>query len=250
MQNSIENQVQQKFSRYEFKYILNNRLSKEIEKEVIHFMKYDGYLDPKLENQYIVRSLYFDNYLASNFYEKVDGIKKRSKYRIRTYARDIDEKKPIFLEEKGRLESRTFKNRSSLSVEDLDFFQGYGADQFNLNYQNSDFFSNFLYSRARKSLSPCVLVDYHRRPYTNIHGLYFRLTFDSNISASSANELFPDNNTQHWRQCLHGYTILEVKFDRAIPPWFHRIIQAYQLNRVSVSKFVLGMKDCGIAVDL
>ena len=250
MQNSIENQVQQKFSRYEFKYILNNNLSKIIENEVVFFMKYDGHLDPTLDNQYLVRSLYFDNYFSSNFYEKVDGIKKRSKYRIRTYSKNRDEKIPIFLEEKGRLGSRTFKKRSSIFLEDLNFFQGYEVDKFNLNNQSNEFFNNFYYARLRKSLNPCVIVDYYRRPNINIHGLFFRLTFDSNISASSANELFPDNNIQQWRQCLHGYTILEVKFDRSIPPWFHRIIQAYQLNRVSISKFVLGMKDCGIAVDL
>ena len=33
----------------------------------------------------------------------------------------------------------------------------------------------------------------------------------------------------------------EVKFDRSIPLWFHRIIQSYNLRRESISKFVLGM---------
>ena len=41
--------------------------------------------------------------------------------------------------------------------------------------------------------------------------------------------------------CKAGFTILEVKFDRSIPLWFHRIIQSYNLTRQSISKFVLGM---------
>jgi len=42
---------------------------------------------------------------------------------------------------------------------------------------------------------------------------------------------------------------LEVKFFRRIPPWFHRIIQAYDLRRLSISKFARGMEVCGFAED-
>lgn len=243
-------QVDEKFSRYEFKYILNNDTAKKIEDEVIFFMNYDGYIDPKLNNQYLVRSLYFDNQISSNFYDKVDGIKKRSKYRLRTYSRNEKAKTTLFLEEKGRIESRTYKRRINIPTENLNFFLGDNAD-LSINYDfNNSFINRFLYTRLRKSLKPCVIVDYYRRPYINKHGLYFRLTFDSSISSSASSQLFPDIKNQTWKDCLSGYTILEVKFDRSIPPWFHRIIQAYQLNRVSVSKFVLGMKTCNIAVDL
>ena len=51
-------------------------------------------------------------------------------------------------------------------------------------------------------------------------------------------------------KCKAGYTILEVKFDRSIPPWFPRIIQNYDMQRLSVSKFVLGMEACNIAHDV
>ena len=85
----------QKFARYEFKYLLNKKLRKLIEEDIHHFMAYDGFVHPELDNSYFVRSLYFDNNLSSNFFEKVDGIKKRSKYRIRTYSKidgtDIDD---------------------------------------------------------------------------------------------------------------------------------------------------------------
>ena len=42
-------------------------------------------------------------------------------------------------------------------------------------------------------------------------------------------------------KCKPGYTILEVKFERGIPAWFHRTIQAYNLRRESISKFVYGI---------
>ena len=54
-------------------------------------------------------------------------------------------------------------------------------------------------------------------------------------------------NQLFWKKCRPGYTILEVKFDRSIAPWFHRMIQNYNLKRLSISKFVLGMEYCNIA---
>jgi SPX domain protein involved in polyphosphate accumulation len=245
-----KDQAEQKFSRYEFKYILTNDLAKEIEDEVLHFMDYDGYIDPSLNNRYFVRSLYFDNQQSSSFYDKVDGIKKRSKYRIRTYTKKQNLKVPIFFEEKGRVESRTYKRRIGIEYKHLDSFLGNHHDLLLKHSFNNQLTDHFLYNRLRKSLKPCVLVDYYRRPYINKYGLYFRLTFDSNICSTSASTLFLDEDKSNKIACLSGYTILEVKFDRSIPPWFHRIIQAYQLSRISVSKFVLGMVSCKIAEDL
>jgi hypothetical protein len=87
-----------------------------------------------------------------------------------------------------------------------------------------------------------------RRPYISDYDMNFRVTFDSKIKAKASNILFPNNDNFH--HCLSGYTILEVKFYRKIPAWFHKLILVYNLERVSVSKFVLGMKASGIATDL
>ena len=84
-------------------------------------------------------------------------------------------------------------------------------------------------------------------PLINKNGLYFRLTFDSDIKACSSNNIFSRDNS--WKICIAGNDILEVKFDFTIPPWFHRIIQSYQLKRISVSKFVIGMEASNLAHD-
>ena len=246
----MKTQNKQKFSRYEFKYIIPNSLSARIEQEIEHFMDYDGYIHPSLGNRYLVRSLYFDNDQSTNFYDKVDGIKKRSKYRIRTYGDVMDPSLPFFLEEKGRLENRTYKERIYINFEDIDLLTRNWA---NLNLRekyDSNFMERFLYNRLRKRLEPKVLVDYYRKPYINKFGLYFRLTFDSNLKCQKTTNIFPLESETSQFSCLPGSTILELKFDRSIPPWFHRIIQSYQLKRVSVSKFVLGMTRLKIAEDI
>ena len=50
----------------------------------------------------MVNSLYFDTPEYSNFYEKVDGIKIRKKFRIRSYSHDKKDHPNLFLEMKGR----------------------------------------------------------------------------------------------------------------------------------------------------
>ena len=234
--------------RYEFKYILNKKISDQIEKEARNFMIYDGHVKKELNNKYFVRSLYFENNFSSNFYEKVDGMKIRRKYRLRTYSNFFDPKVPIFFEVKGRIAERTYKKRINIKNKYLNLFlsQSQNCKLLNL-YPNNEMIINFIFDSFRKNLKPLILVDYKRRPYINKFGIYFRLTFDTNLLSSKTNNLFSNDKYSSWLECKAGYTILEVKFDRSIPAWFHRIIQCYNLKRQSVSKFVLGMSTCGMA---
>ena len=92
-------------------------------------------------------------------------------------------------------------------------------------------------------------MDYSRTPFINKSGLYFRLTFDKNIVSLKNSNLFSNVSVRNWKECIAGYTILEVKFDSSIPPWFQRIIQNYQLRLRSISKFVIAADTLGIASD-
>jgi hypothetical protein len=238
----------QTFSRYEFKYLLDKKVSESIAIESEKFMDYDGYTHPTLGNMYFVRSLYFDNFLSSNFFEKVDGMRIRRKFRLRTYSDEFNKNIPIFLEEKGRNNQRTFKERVLINHNHYELFldSNKSFDLLNL-YPGNDLIERFVFNINRKRLTPKVLVDYNRKPLVNKHGLAFRLTFDSHINSLRTNSLFDRSGGY---KCKAGYTILEVKFDRSIPPWFHRIIQNYDMQRLSVSKFVLGMEVCNIAHDV
>ena len=87
----------QKFERYEFKYVLPNSIINNLEEEILNFMEYDKFVKDKKNKSYFVRSLYFENNNNDNFYEKIDGIKFRKKYRIRTYSENFTDN--IFLEQ-------------------------------------------------------------------------------------------------------------------------------------------------------
>ena len=50
-------------------------------------------------------------------------------------------------------------------------------------------------------------------------------------------------------EVITGFTVMEVKFRRHIPSWFHRLIQAYELRRVSMSKICKAMEILGLVED-
>jgi hypothetical protein len=240
----------EEFARYEFKYLLSARQRAVIEEEISHFMIFDGHVHEELENSYLVRSLYFDDVAATNYYEKIDGVRARQKFRIRTYGQEHKVDLPIYLELKGRHIERTFKHRIAITPahlpiltdperhhEFLDGFPGHWLAE------------KFVFESYRKRLRPKVLVDYVRRPYTSEFDMNFRVTFDDRLTSTAVGELFVGRD-QSWRRNLPGYTILEVKFHRRIPAWFHRILQANNLRRVSISKFCKGMEVCDLAVNL
>ena len=234
------------FSRFEFKYIINKDISKNIQNEVKNFMTQDNFAD--YDNNYLVRSLYFDNDLFSSFNEKIDGIKNRHKFRIRTYVDHKDLKTPWFLEIKGRNNQRTYKVRTKIEKDDLNVFcKQKNIFEFKKKYLNNQLIEQYVFDTYRKRITPKVLIEYNRLPLMSKNGLYFRLTFDSNIKACISNNIFESSN--NWKPCIPGNDILEVKFDFTIPPLFHRIIQSYELKRISVSKFVLGLEATNLAHD-
>ena len=234
------------FSRFEFKYIIKKNISEAIQNEVKNFTIQDSFADKK--NKYLVRSLYFDNNLFLNFNDKIDGIKNRHKFRIRTYVDQEDLHTPFFLEMKGRNNQRAYKIRTKINKNDLNLF----CKQKNLfdlkkKYLDNKLIEKYIFDSYRKKMTPKVLIDYNRLPLINKNGLYFRLTFDGDLKACASNKIF--NNINNWKTCIPGYDILEVKFDFTIPPWFHRIIQSYELKRISISKFVLGLEATDLAHD-
>ena len=154
----------------------------------------------------------------------------------------------MYLELKGRDNQRTFKNRTKINSEDLDlFYSQKNCFDLKKKYLDNELIEQYIFDTYRKKIIPKVLIDYNRLPLISKNGLYFRLTFDSNIKACTAQNIFKDKC--NWKICIPGNDILEVKFDLTIPPWFHRIIQSYQLKRISVSKFVLGLEATNLAHD-
>lgn len=232
----------QKFERYEFKYVLPSWVMNEIESEIMNFMEYDKFVKNKNNHSYFVRSIYFENQQNDNFYEKIDGIKYRTKYRIRTYSKIFN--KNIFLEKKSKDNDRVFKKRIKVSKSNFYKIMDNKIQNIELkNLNEKNFYSDFIFKITKKEEFPKIIIDYNRKPLVSDYDSYFRISIDYNLIARS-------KNLKQMINCLPDYKIMEVKFFRRIPLWFLRIIQKYNLKRVSISKFVVGMKFLRYAEDL
>jgi hypothetical protein len=239
------------FNRFEFKYVLPKRLRQEVEQELGHFVEFDPFVAGTPQHRYFVRSLYFDDPAFTAFHDKIDGLKKRSKFRIRTYSTDPLDEAPQFLEQKGRYNNRVFKNRVEIGGTLVDRI-GPSAkpviEQLATLDTDNKVLARFQYEYFRKGLQPVALIDYHRRPYVSKYDSEFRITFDEELRATNTCELYPSLTAIN-KPVKTGFTIMEVKFNRHIPAWFHRIIQSYELRRVSISKICEGMQTLGLASD-
>ncbi len=239
----------QTFARYEFKYLMFDEDVRRIMADLNAFMAPDNYVKSADETNYFVRSLYFDTKQFRNYYEKIDGIKMRHKYRLRTYSESPNSDIPIFLERKERNNNRVIKIREQLTPIDtdricLDTWDCFQLDQGNLKQQ-------FGVESLKFRLRPKVVIQYIRTPYVSGHDGKFRVTFDQNLVGIASRHIWDEaTRTCRWTSLIPERTVMEVKFNRRIPAWFHRIIQAYGLDRVSISKYVLGVTRLNLARNL
>ena len=240
----------QQLTRYEFKYFLRNDTAESIFKIALNFMNIDKYALNCGSKGYFVRSLYFDNSNYDNFYEKVDGMQVRKKFRLRTYDKSFNNNSNFYLEMKGRKLDRIIKKRTSFKMNYLKYFQSLTKlNELYFKNKHNELIESFLFDHNRKKINPRILVDYLRKPLVNKYGLYFRLTFDSNLTVSKSRSLYENNNFNNNKKYKPGTTILEVKFERSMPAWFHRVIQTFNLRRQSISKYVLGVCACGVKTE-
>jgi hypothetical protein len=234
------------FGRFEFKYIVNESTRKKIEYVVRQNMVLDGYCLNMPNSHYRIRSVYFDDRNFSCYHEKMDGVLNRFKFRLRAYG-DNDKFKlaPVFLEEKGRKNAFSYKNRMVVSSEL--YRQILNSDWKKLQevaQDNSQVLHRFISSGIRSSLHPVLRVDYLRRAYVNSYGYRFRLTFDNDLRAVEALDI----NTlgKRNRKVIPGDFIVEIKFENQIPLWFIRLVEENNLQRVSISKYCV----CAEKLDL
>ncbi len=235
------------FARFEFKYILRLEKRLAVEEELKYFLQFDPFVVDRPGNRYTVRSHYYDDSSYSAFHDKIDGLHSRYKFRIRTYASDPGDRVPMFIEIKGRHNNLVFKNRAPVERDGADWsrLRGSALTEAILERAEADpVVDQFRFDLVRKRLKPVALIDYRRRPYLSKYDPTFRLTFDEALSAQDADCVFPGVANSS-KKILAGYTVLEVKFRHHLPSWFHRIIQSYELRRVSISKICAGMEVLG-----
>jgi len=226
-----------KFQRFEFKYIVEPFMVDKIIGQLLNYMDWDTYAINRPDKSYSVSSLYFDTANFTCYHQKMAGVRQRQKLRLRTYETDLEPKTPIFMEIKRRNQAIVFKDRLIVNYQDCPGFISTGQIEIDLKRgfsQERQTFKNFLWIKNRNCLLPKIMITYKRKPLMDKVNQGFRITFDYDIKAYPANKLFFSDRTI---EVFPQKCIMELKYNNSIPAWFHRIIQRYQLERVSFSKY-------------
>jgi len=225
------------FRRFEFKYHVPRAIADRIIPQMLNYMIWDEY--SHCDDGYEVNSLYMDTSGFKCYHDKIDGIMNRKKIRIRVYDKNWDDDSSIFFELKRRSGEVILKDRYIIQGRD---FKGFLNNPFSLlnkeEYKN-DFLNEFLWEFNAYRMKPAVLVNYIRKPFFSKFDKQFRVTFDYNLSFAKPDGL---NFNVYYEKIYHDLVIMEVKFNGAMPHWFHDIIEMYKLTKDTFSKYCAGIE--------
>ena len=190
-------------------------------------------LDPNgnENNEYHIRSLYFDTINDDALEEKIAGVGNRKKYRMRIYNFSD---KVIKLECKSKYGDLISKQSVSIPRELAD--QLIAGDPDGLQRMRHPLLHDMFREMRTKLLRPVVIVDYVREAY--IHPAQeVRITFDKQLrtglhSSDMFNPMLPT-----FPVFDDPVEILEVKYDEFLPSHIQAILSGITAQRSAISKY-------------
>lgn len=159
--------------------------------------------------KYLVRSLYFDTPSDKALREKIDGVSRREKFRIRFYNGDTS---LIHLEKKSKLGGLGSKQSATLSAGEVSALL---SGDLRWMLSSGEPLVRELYAKMRTELlGPKTIVDYTREPYVYPAG-NVRVTLDYDIRRGLRPGDFLDPGVTI--PAGDAPVILEVKWDAFLP---------------------------------
>ena len=206
--------------------------------------------------RYLVRSIYFDNLNDKALREKIDGVAKREKFRIRYYNDDLSY---IVLEKKMKIGSLCLKCSAPITEEECrkilsggrssvtDGGRSSAIDGGCGSMRNGDLsfmkehpqeLVRELYAKMTcQLLRPRVLVSYTREPFI-YQGGNVRVTFDSDIRTSLFHQEFLTKEAAGISATDEPQDVyLEVKFDAFLPEVVQDLIRVKGIRQHAFSKY-------------
>ncbi|MDE5860372.1 MAG: polyphosphate polymerase domain-containing protein [Oscillospiraceae bacterium] len=180
-------------------------------------------------DSYFVRSLYFDNFCDKALREKLDGVNRREKFRIRYY--DFNDSF-IRLEKKSKQNGLCRKESAVLTREKTERIIAGDCD-FLLDEQDT-LLTEFYIKLTAEQLLQKTIVDYRRKAYVFPYG-NVRITFDYDISSSFDTDGFFDTKTASVPASED--IVMEIKYDEFLPQIIADITQTNGRQQISFSKY-------------
>lgn len=216
--------------RQELKFYLTAPAALLLQRRLFSVMKPDSHA---FRGGYGVRSLYFDDSASSAYFDKVNGIEKRAKYRIRFYNGSPDF---IRLEKKEKIGQKCRKTSQVISPE---LGRSLLLPTFENPLPDSILLSEMEHLIRHRAFRPRFFIDYDRKAFFYPAG-NVRITLDQNLFASRFGGDLEEGTAPHLPGLSEGEVILEVKYDSFLPPFLAELLSDIPRIHSSVSKFAIG----------
>lgn len=234
--------------RSEIKYLVPNARLDELRQAIMPMMGIDKYCLDYAGRGYTVRSIYLDTPRLLYYREKIDGLKKRKKLRVRAYNVYQEDSK-VFLEIKRKEGSRIAKTRGLSTLHQLPQVLSLNAQsvskwQIAGSQKNAKDISSFLFHLHQQHLQSVNLVVYEREAFEGKINPGLRVTFDRNLRSkltSNPTQLFEEDNLS---LILPDHFILEVKYNHTFPRWMTPILSNFSLQKQALSKYCMSLERC------
>ena len=217
--------------RHELKFKISNSAAEVLKQKLSLILKKDknAYYS---DGSYLIKSLYFDDLDSSSYYEKMDGVLYRKKYRIRIYNNNDEF---IRLEKKMKHNTYTAKEQMLISKDIYSKILNGKLDEID---SPTGLLEEFITNSKTKHLVPSVIVLYHRTAFTYPIS-EVRITFDSHIQRGVYNYDLFDKEVPMYDVSEPGKQVLEVKFNEVLPLHIANILNDIPSCKEAVSKFAI-----------
>ena len=213
--------------RHEEKHQVNLREALVLSRRLEKLFPRDPHAGP--EGFYQVVSLYYDDPYDTALRQKLDGVNRREKFRLRYYG-----KEPAFfkLEKKYKVKGLCGKGSCRLSREEGErLLRG----DFAFLLEKEEPLAREFYAKLRRGLAPKTVVRYTREAFLYAPG-NVRVTLDGDIRAGAPERfLIP----QKLLPALGGLAVVEVKYDAFLPEIVKLAVQVPNRQGTACSKYAL-----------
>jgi hypothetical protein len=233
--------------RLEYKFLVPITMLTNFRKVIKPYIYLDEFSESRPDKQYTVRSIYYETRGFTCYVEKVEGFRFKKKFRIRGYN-TTDPNSVVFLEIKSKNQDFISKSRAPIRWNQIkSVFTGYNLNTTSLPFipetKEAEAAGRFLYHYYRKKMMPVVLIAYEREAFYSRFDRTLRITFDKNVRSRlypSLDSLYVDRGMNF---VMPNYFVFEVKFYGGLPQWIRSIVTKFDIQRLAVSKFAMGI-DC------